>query len=295
MNKLVVKGIHNFNGKDVKIIEGGFSKSCRIVTDKQISELHNMENSEIRKSIKRLVEKYRIKEDVDYIDLKVSKEFTNNFETLGYTKMQISKSESIFILSERGYIKLIKSMDDDSSWDIMDKFVDEYFTMREIIRENKLKVPQTYAEALLEAGRLALENEKLLLENKVKNDKIEKDKPLVEFAEQIAGSVDTLDMGDFAKMLYDERINVGRNKLFDWLKMKKIFTEYSKPMQSYIVNGWFELTEVTKVTPYGPKIYPKVLIKGLGQVKITEMLRSGYDEEELKAYKKSKGNIILDL
>ena len=193
-----------------------------------------------------------------------------------------------YILSKDGVMMLAMKYDTVIRYKITQK-------LKELEESNKLKVPQTYAEALLEAGRLALENEKLSLDNKVKNDKIEKDKPLVEFAEQVAGSVDTLDMGDFAKMLYDEKINVGRNKLFDWLKMKKIFTEYSKPMQSYIVNGWFELTEITKVTPYGPKIYPKVLIKGLGQVKITEMLRSGYDEEELKAYKKSKGNIILDL
>ena len=138
--QLRINGTVEFMGKSIKIIEGGFSENCRIVTDKQISELHNMENFEIRKSIKRLVEKDRIKEGVDYIDLKVSKEFTDNFETLGYTKMQISKSESLFILSERGYIKLIKSMDDDSSWDIMDKFVDEYFTMRQQIKTSMSKV-----------------------------------------------------------------------------------------------------------------------------------------------------------
>lgn len=31
-------------------------------------------------------------------------------------------------------MKLIKAMDDDDSWDMMDKFVDEYFRMREVIK-----------------------------------------------------------------------------------------------------------------------------------------------------------------
>lgn len=40
--------------------------------------------------------------------------------------MQISKSECVYQLSERGYANLVKAMDDDRSWDIMDKFIDEY-------------------------------------------------------------------------------------------------------------------------------------------------------------------------
>ena len=40
--------------------------------------------------------------------------------------MQISKSECVYLLSERGYAKLVKAMDDDRSWDIKDKFIDEY-------------------------------------------------------------------------------------------------------------------------------------------------------------------------
>lgn len=43
--------------------------------------------------------------------------------------------------------------------------------------ENKIlskNIPKSYAEALLEAGRIALENEKLEIENKVKQEKIER-------------------------------------------------------------------------------------------------------------------------
>lgn len=45
--------------------------------------------------------------------------------------MQISKSEHIYILSERGYAKLIKIMDTDLAWVIHDKLIDEYFELRE--------------------------------------------------------------------------------------------------------------------------------------------------------------------
>lgn len=48
-----------------------------------------------------------------------------------------NRTKDAFILSERGYSKLIKAMDDDESWDIMDSFVDEYFKMREVIKSSE--------------------------------------------------------------------------------------------------------------------------------------------------------------
>lgn len=41
--------------------------------------------------------------------------------------MQISKSVHIFLLSERGYAKLIKIMDTDLAWVIHGRLIDEYF------------------------------------------------------------------------------------------------------------------------------------------------------------------------
>ena len=51
--------------------------------------------------------------------------------------MQKSKAEHIYSLSERGYAKLIKIMDTDLAWEIHDKLIDEYFTMREVINSNE--------------------------------------------------------------------------------------------------------------------------------------------------------------
>lgn len=56
------------------------------------------------------------------------------------------------------------------------------------------QVPKSYAEALLEAGRLALENDLL-------STKITADKPKVEFASAISASDDAIDFNAFAKMI----------------------------------------------------------------------------------------------
>lgn len=51
--------------------------------------------------------------------------------SLGYAKQSITQAEHIYILSERGYAKLIKIMDTDLAWEIHDKLIDEYFELRE--------------------------------------------------------------------------------------------------------------------------------------------------------------------
>ena len=50
---------------------------------------------------------------------------------------------------------------------------------------------------------------------------IEENRPLVEFAEQIASSSDSIDIGAFAKLVNSENINLGRNKLYAWLRDNK--------------------------------------------------------------------------
>ena len=52
--------------------------------------------------------------------------------------MQISKAEHIYLLSERGYGKLIKIMDTDLAWEIHDQIMDEYFQLREEKRQDTI-------------------------------------------------------------------------------------------------------------------------------------------------------------
>lgn len=40
-------------------------------------------------------------------------------QSLGYSKMQVSKAEHIYLLSERGYAKLVKIMDTDLAWEML--------------------------------------------------------------------------------------------------------------------------------------------------------------------------------
>jgi len=108
------------------------------------------------------------------------------------------------------------------------------------------------------------------------NKLIEQQKPLVAFANQVTNSKDTIDIGQLAKVVHDEHINIGRNKLFQWLRSKKMLRDNNEPYQSYIDNGYFKVIETIKHTTYGDKIFTKTLVTGKGQAYIVERLRKEF-------------------
>ena len=125
------------------------------------------------------------------------------------------------------------------------------------------------------------DNTKLLFKNTLEtirkqNELIENQKPMVEFANQITQSKDTIDIGQLAKVVHDENIKIGRNKLFDWLRNNKILMTNNVPYQPFIDNKYFKVIETTKHTTYGDKIFTKTLVTGKGQAYIVEKLRKEF-------------------
>ena len=131
---LVVKGKMDFMGIEIPVVSGGFGEDKMCVSDKTIAEIHGMTTFNVRSRINSNIK--RFKENIDYIDLKDERIYeVNTLLQLGYAKQSITQAEHIYLLSERGYAKLVKIMDDDTSWDVHDKLVDDYFNMREKLQQ----------------------------------------------------------------------------------------------------------------------------------------------------------------
>lgn len=261
---IVSRNLVEFMGKHIPIVEGGFGEKCRVLSDLTISKIHNMENKNIRGRITSNIN--RFKEGVDYIDLKGAYD-TSTLEMIGYSKQSISQANNIYVLSERGYGKLIKIMDSDLAWEIYDKLLDEYFTMREQIQTHK--IPQTYAEALLEAGRLALENDTLKLQ-------VKEQAPKVEFADKLLKSKANIKIGDFAKVLCSDGFNIGEIRLFNWLRANKyIYKENgnNKPYQTYVDRGYFVIKETPIDSAFKTFISITTLLTPEGQVYLYSKLK----------------------
>ena len=104
----------------------------------------------------------------------------------------------------------------------------------------------------------------------------EEQEPLVAFANKVSDSSNLIDMGKLAKLLNDEHIKIGRNKLFQWLREQKILMKNNIPYQRYIDSGYFQIKESTFKTPYGEKTAQTTYVTGKGQIYITEKLRKCY-------------------
>ena len=131
-NALVkVQGKQQFMGKEIPVVLGGFGEKQKVVTDKMVAEIHNVEPKRIRELINNNIK--RFKKDIDFIDLKATDVDTDGstLSNLGYSVQQIKVCKNIYLLSERGYAKLIKIMDTDLAWDVHDQLMDEYFHLRE--------------------------------------------------------------------------------------------------------------------------------------------------------------------
>ena len=127
------------------------------------------------------------------------------------------------------------------------------------------------AKALLIANK-TIEKHKKIIANQRKQ--LEEQQPMVDFANAIAETSDSIDVGTFSKLLKDENVFVGgRNKLFQWLRDNKFLMKDNEPYQRYIDNGVFEYVEYTYKTPYGEKLGHKTKISPKGQIYLVEKLR----------------------
>lgn len=280
MLELQIRGAQEFMGKEIPVIEGGFGEGQKVMFAKTIAEIHGVELKRINELINNNIDEFEF--DIDILDLSMDVKNVHSVKDLllsaGYTNRGITatlnQNGNFYLLSEQGYHALVSIMKTEKAKAIRKQLRREYFAMREIINSDE----QLKAKLLLDiynGGENGIIASKQLaeLEKKPLLSKIEEDKPLVDFAETISKTSDSISIGDFAKLIKDEGIKLGRNKLFEWLRDNKYLMKDNKPYQKYIDNGYFEIIEYSYNTPYGSKFGIKTLITGIGQIKIIEKLR----------------------
>lgn len=187
-NELIkINGTKEVNGMKFHEIEGGFGKNKKSMLAKEIAEIHGRELKEVNKLINN--NRLRFKDNVDIVDLKGT-EFEvilNNHEI--YNQNSLNRSNNIYLLSERGYSKLLKIMDDDLAWEKYDELVDNYFNMRQVINSDE-ELKKNLLMSIYKGGAESVVATKQLveLETKPLKDKIEKDKPKVTYHDMVLKS-----------------------------------------------------------------------------------------------------------
>lgn len=111
---------------------------------------------------------------------------------------------------------------------------------------------------------------------------IEEQKPKVEFADHVSESENSVDMGEFAKIVQKNGIKLGRNNLFSKLRELKILMDGNLPYQQYMNAGWFEVVESTYERSGTLYVSTKTLVTGKGQIALVRKLRKALAEESTR-------------
>ena len=95
--------------------------------------------------------------------------------------------------------------------------------------------------------------------------------------ETILKSKDNILVRELAKIISDEVVKIGQNRLYDKLReWNYIMKGKTEPYQSAIDKGYFVVKESKVETPYGVKLTKTTLVTPLGQIKIVEKFRREY-------------------
>ena len=132
MNNLKILGKEKVGKFEFTGIEGGFGENKKSMLVRDIAMIHESTVKRINELISR--NRKRFKDGIDIIDLLVDENFKVVLNDLNFSTKAISNSNNIYLLSERGYAKLLKILEDDKAWEIYDELVDNYFNMREAIK-----------------------------------------------------------------------------------------------------------------------------------------------------------------
>ena len=111
------------------------------------------------------------------------------------------------------------------------------------------------------------------------NERIRNDKPFVDFALHVADSEDLIDMNAMAKLAADKNFNIGRTRLFRWLKEMGVLMSNNLPYQRYIDRRYFVVKESVFEVKGMKKTYRQTFVTGKGQLFIIGLLRKYYGKE----------------
>lgn len=233
---------------NLEIIE---HRNQRVLTTSQLAESYGTEAQIINNNFNRNRDRHHL--GIHYIVLEGNQ--LKNFKTTNQFDVSSNRVNKLYLWTEKGALLHAKSLNTDKAWEVYDVLIDTYFRVKEMFQ-----VPKSLPEALRYAAELA--------------EQVERQRPLVEFAETISRSNDSILIRELAKICSNEGFKIGQNRLYDklrnWGLMLKDSTE---PKQEYIDRDYFEVHESSKETSTGVKIFKTTRVKPKGQVYIVNRLK----------------------
>lgn len=157
------------------------------------------------------------------------------------------------------------------------KYINAFNEMERKLAKPQLTLTEQMAQGLLAAQQLLEEKSKQVAHLAMT---IEEQKPKVLFADAVSASKTSILIGDLAKLIRQNGVEVGQKRLFEWLRnngwlmksgnSKNMPTQRGMEMKLFEVkegsyvdsNGVNVVTKTTKVTGKGQQYFVNVFLKG---------------------------------
>jgi len=180
----------------------------------------------------------------------------------------------LIVLTESGYLMLVKSLTDDRAWQVQRQLVKGYFRAKE--QQTAFRVPETLPDALRLAADLAEAKARVEAEKEILQSKVEEQAPKVEALERISAADGDLPLQVAAKALQQPP-----NKFCNTLRQKKWI--YKRPggkrniaYQDKIVAGYLNVKTATIIDAEGNEfLKEQVMVTPRGLAKLSELISSG--------------------
>lgn len=137
-----------------------------------------------------------------------------------------------------------------------------------IAGQETLSDDELLEKAVLVAQRKIAERDKIIEQQR---QKIEQDKPKTIFADAVSTSHTSILVGDLAKLICQNGVQIGQKRLFEWLRKNKYLikggSSKNMPQQRYLEQGLFEIKESNVQNPDGSvRITRTPKVTGKGQI-----------------------------
>lgn len=215
-------------------------------------------------------------------------EISHNYFILSEYKDSLNRTQEEYLLTRDGFSLLVMGFTGAPALQWKLKYIDAFNKMEQALRNQvpQLSEKQQCILAIYDGGQGAIHGAKRLSEIEVAEAvapleaKIEEQKPLVTFAEQVGESCDLISVRELAKLANDESLDIGEKRLFQWLREngylsnKKVNGNFTnEPYQRFVKQGLFKVVEQTYKTPFGTRLSKKTMITGKGQIYFINKLK----------------------
>ena len=202
----------------------------------------------------------------DIKNLECSTEFSiHNFVETPYVHPQNGQVYKMYQMTKDGFSFLVMGYTGEKSAEFKEKFITE-FNKRESLLKNDDYILQRSQEIL--HRRVSLMEAQLNQKDQI----IQLQAPKVIFADAVSASKNSILIGELAKLLKQNGVEIGQNRLFDWLRdngylIKRNGTDFNMPTQKSMDLGLFEIKEGSFAHADGHTTITKTpKVTGKGQV-----------------------------